>query len=208
MTNIESLLLSSHTLYVTIVSSIFFIKLLEDKDELEEFAFNNALKNSIVIDVLALLGYGLYMLTIGNKNVSIHIIFIGIEVLATLTLIFNFLELKGFSLSIKITNKKLGDVLLILSTVISFLSTISLTLKFNYLNNDFGILRYDELILYVNVIMLGIIIPLLPNIRRKFTREEYRNHKREINKKFNIFIMVYVLYMVVLISYVVYKVNK
>lgn len=208
MTNIGNLLLSSHALYVTLISSIFFIKLLEDKDELEEFAFNNALKNSIVIDVLALLGYSLYMLAIGNKDVSIHIIFIGIEVLATLTLIFNFLELKGFSLSIKITNEKWGKALLVLSTIISFLSTISLIFKLNYLKNDFGIIRYDELILYANVIMLGIITPLFPNIRKKLSREEYKNHQKEMNKKFNIFIIVYVLYMIGLIGYVIYRVTK
>lgn len=208
MTNIGNLLLSVHTLYVTLISSIFFIKLLEDKDELEEFAFNNALKNSVVIDVLALLGYSLYMLAIGNKDISIHIIFIGIEVLATLTLIFNFLELKGFSLSIKITNEKLGKTLVTLSTIISFLSTISLIFKFNYLNNNFGIIRYDELILYVNVIMLGIMIPLFPNIRKKLTREEYKSHQREINKIFNIFIIIYVLYMIGLIGYVIYRITK
>lgn len=208
MTNIGNLLLSSHTLYVAVISSIFFIKLLEHKDELEEFAFNNALRNSIVIDVLALLGYSLYMLTIGNMDVSIHIIFLGIEILATLTLIFNFLELKGFSLSMKITNEKLSNALLILSTTISFLSSISLIFKFNYLNNNFGIIRYDELILYVNVIMLGIIIPLFPNIRKRLTREEYKNHQREINKKFNIFIIVYLLYMIGLIGYVIYRVTK
>ncbi|WP_186431265.1 hypothetical protein [Clostridium sp. BSD9I1] len=208
MANIANLLLSSHTLYVAIISSIFFIKLLEHKDELEEFAFNNALKNSILIDVLALLGYSLYMVTIGNKDVSIHIIFLGIEVLATLTLIFNFLELKGFSLSMKITNEKLGKALLTLSTTISFLSSISLIFKFGCLNNNFGIIRYDELILYVNVIMLGIIIPLFPNIRKKLTREEYKNHQRKINKKFNIFIIVYVLYMIGLIGYVIYRVTK
>lgn len=208
MTNIGNLLLSSHTLYVTLISSIFFIKLLEDKDELEEFAFNNALKNSVIIDVLVLLGYSLYMLAIGNKDVSIHIVFIGIEVLATLTLIFNFLELKGFSLSIKITNEKWGKALLVLSTTISFLSTISLIFKFNYLKNDFGIIRYDELILYVNVIMLGIMIPLFPNIRKKLSREEYKSHQKEINKKFNIFIIIYVLYIIGLIGYVIYRVTR
>ncbi|MCY6372040.1 hypothetical protein [Clostridium ganghwense] len=205
MANTNNLLLSVNIIFVALISASFLITLLGEKDELELYAFNNSLKNSVVIVILSLIGYSFYLLSVGKSIISINVIFFSIEGLGLLSIIFYFLELKGISFLIKIKNKKLANVLIYISIAVSVFSTISLIFTPKFFANNTGLIRYDELILYVNVILLGLIIPMFPTIRGKLTREEYKKEQKEINKMFNLFLLIYLIFMVGLIGYVIYK---
>lgn len=205
MLTTNNLLISLNIIFVSLISCSFLITLLGEKDELELYSFNNSLKNSVVIVTLSLLVYSFYLLTLGKTTISINTILFTIEAIALLSMIFYFLELKGLSFSIKIKNKKFANILIYISIVISVLSTISLVFKPDFFANKKGLIRYDELILYINVILLGLIIPLFPSKKKSISREEYKKEQKELNKIFNIFLLIYLIFMVGLIGYVIYK---
>jgi len=206
MTSLGNILLSAHAMYVTLIASCFFIIVLGADDELHQYAVNSAMKISAAITILSLLGYSFYKLVSGNGTVSIHVIFFAVEVFSILTFLLYYLELKGFSFSLKIKSKKVSVFFTIISIAISVSTTLSIFFKFKLFANPGGIIRYDELLLFINFLLLSLIIPLFPNIRQKLNREEYKKREKELNKTFNIFTAVYLLvYLLALIGYIIYR---
>ena len=204
MNTLGNIYLSSHAIYVTLVVSCFFMVLVVDDDELHQYAMNRAIKVSVIISILSLLGYAFYMLVSGSTTISIHVLFFGIEALSLLTLLLYYLELKGFSFSIK-KNKKVGNVLIYLSAVISVLTTISMFFNFKLFANPTGLIRYDELLLFVNVIFLPLIILILPNVKKVHNRDDYKKEQKDLNKKFKIFTIIYVICFFLFVAYIIYR---
>jgi len=205
MNSLGNILLSMHAIYITLIVSCFFVILLSDEDELHQYAINKALKLSVVLTILSLLGYSFYMLASGNKFINIHVILFGIEGLSILTLLFYYLELKGFSFTLKIKNKKITNLLSTISIIISILTTLSMIFRLKLLANPKGFIRYDELILFINFIFISFMIPISPKIKQKFTREEYKKNEIYLKKNFNIFLLIYSLFILSLIAYVIYR---
>lgn len=165
---------------------------------------NRAMKVSVIITILSLLGYAFYMLASGNRVISIHVLFFGIEGLSLLTLLLYYLELKGFSFTYK-KNKKLGNILLILSVAISLLTTISMLLEFKLFANPTGLIRYDELLLFVNFLCIPLMIPLFPDMRELLSRDAYKKEQKDLKKASNIFTVVYIIGMLLFIAYIIYR---
>lgn len=162
MINMGEKLLGMQSVLATIVSSVFLLLALMDKDELEECAFNNALKLSCVITIIALLVYSLYSISLGHKNIDINAIFYTIEGICMVTSLLYYIYLKGFNFKAKIKNEKFMNTLMYSSITISALSTISILFEFKIFENSIGVIRYDELILFLNAILFTLIIPLIP----------------------------------------------
>lgn len=204
MMNIGEELLRVQPVLVTIISVIFLLLALMDKDELEQLAFYNALKISNVVIIISLLGYSLYMLSLGYNNVNINIILYAIEGMCILTLLLYYMDLKGICFEFRIKNQRLANISMYSSITISVLATVSMLFEFKFFENKIGFIRYDELILLINAILVSIIIPLCPR-RKKINHKEYKIIKKEIDKTFNIMWAVYGIIMLLIISYIVYK---
>src|SRR5665648_174813 len=204
MNSLVNVIITAHSSYVTMIVSGFFIMLLMDDDELHQYAMNRALKVSVMITILSLLGYAFYMLASGNRVISIHVLFFGIEGLSLITLLLYYLELKGFSFTYK-KNKKLGNIHLILSVAISLLTTISMLLEFKLFANPTGLIRYDELLLFVNFLCIPLMIPLFPDIRELLSRDAYKKEQKDLKKASNIFTVVYIIGMLLFIAYIIYR---
>ena len=207
MNNLGNVLLSAHAVFVTLIVSCFFITLVVDDDELHQYAMNRAMKLSVIITILSLLGYSFYKLIYGCGIISIHVLLFGIEELSILTLILYFLELKGISFSFK-KSKKIGNFLAILSTVISVLCTISMLFKFKFLSNPTGLISYNALILFANFIFLPFIILFFPNKKQTLNRDDYKKEQKELNKTFKIFTVIYVICLLLLMAYIIYRYIK
>lgn len=204
MINIGEQLLEVQSILATVIMAIFLLLLLMDKDELEQYAFNNALKIATVLTSISLFGYGLYMLSVGSKNVSVNTIFCGIESMCILTLLLYYIDLKGIHFEVKMKNQLLANIFMYSSIVISVLATISMVFEFKFFENKIGFIRYDELILCVNAILVTMIIPLLPR-RKKVKHGEYKKIKKEMDKQFAIMSAIYCIVMVLIVSYMVYQ---
>lgn len=200
----DELALGIQSVLAAIICSVFLLLLLMDKDEMEQSAFNNALKTSTVVMIISLFGFCLYMLMLGYKNVSIHSIFIGIEGICLLTGLIYFMELKGISFEIRIKNHKLANVLMYISITLGVLATVSLLFEFEFFDNKAGFIRYDEVMLLVNAVLFVLIIPIIPK-RKKIDHKEYKKLKKEIDKQFNIMGAIYIVIMVLIISYIAYQ---
>lgn len=205
MNNISLITISLHTIFITLISSTFFMMLLSSKDELEQQSINTALKKSTIITLISIITYSFFMLSTGIINININIILGIIDELCILTLIFYYLELKGINLSLKIKNQKIVNILLNISITISVLSTISLFLKPKCFSNSTGFIRYDELILFINMILLGFIISMVPDIRKKLDRENFKKREKKLDKIFKIIFLVYCIAIVLFIAYVIYR---
>lgn len=204
MSTLGNTLLSAHAIYVCLIVFSFFIILLTEDDELHQYAINKAMKTSFVITILSLLGYAFYNLVLGIGTISIHVLFFGVEALSLLTLLLYYLELKGFSFSLKIKNKIVKNIINTLSISISAFATISMIFKFKLFANPSGFIRYDELILLINFAFLSLVLPLFPNIKLKLNREAYKKQEKELKKTANIFTAIFILCMIVLIAYTIY----
>ncbi|KOF57648.1 MULTISPECIES: hypothetical protein [Clostridium] len=101
------LILEINALIAAMFCGSFFIIALSDKDEMDESNFNAALKGASIVTVVSILIYCYYMLATGTKNISINLLFLAVDELSGLTLIFNFLEQKGIDFSIKLKTKNL-----------------------------------------------------------------------------------------------------
>ncbi|QZY57310.1 hypothetical protein [Crassaminicella profunda] len=202
--NIGEQLLEGQPIVATIITAIFLLLLLMEKDELEQYAFNNALKIATVITIITLFGYSLYELSVGFKKVSINTIFLGIEGLYIITLFLYYMDLKGIRFEVKMKNQLLTNIFMYSSIIISILATISMVFEFEFFENKKGFIRYDELILYVNAILVAMMIPLLPK-RKKVNREEYKKIKKEMDKQFNIMCVIYCMSMLLIVSYMIYQ---
>lgn len=200
----EEQVLGMQSMLATIVSSVFLLLALMDKDELEECAFNNALKASSTITIIILLVYSLYSISLGHKHVDINAMYYTIELICILTLLLYYIYMKGFNLKFKIKNKKFINILTYSSITISSLATISMLFEFEIFENRIGFIRYDELILFVNVIFFTLIIPLLPK-KKKLNLEEYKKEKKEIDKEFKTMYLVYIVVMLLVVAYITYK---
>ena len=200
----EEQVLGMQSMLATIVSSVFLLLALMDKDELEECAFNNALKASSTMTIIILLVYSLYSISLGYKHVDINAMYYTIELICILTLLLYYIYLKGFNLKFKIENKKFINILTYSSITISSLATISMLFEFEIFENRIGFIRYDELILFVNVIFFTLIIPLLPK-KKKLNLEEYKKEKKEIDKEFKTMYLVYIVVMLLVVAYITYK---
>ena len=113
MNNIGNVLLSTHAFFVAAITLTFFMVLLCTDDELEQYHLFKSLKTSIILTILLLIGYGYYMLLIGNKNVSVHMLFFSIETLSILTLFisqFRTLKEKITRQEYKTTEKKINKL--------------------------------------------------------------------------------------------------
>ena len=204
MNNLVNVLLSAHVVYVTLIVACFFATLFVTDDELHQYAMNRAMKLSVIITILILLGYAFYMLVSGNRTISVHVLFFGIEGLSLLTLLLYYLELKGFSFSFKI-NKKVGGFLCTISLAISILTTLSMFLNFKLFANPTGLIRYDELLLFINIIFIPLLMPLFPNIRQILNRDAYKKEQKKLNKEFKIFTIIYVICILLFIAYILYR---
>lgn len=165
---------------------------------------NRAMKVSVIITILSLLGYAFYMLASGNRMISIHVLFFGIEGLSLLTFLLYFLELKGFSFTYK-KNKKLGNILVTLSLAISLLTTVSMLSNFKLFANPTGLIRYDELLIFLNFIFIPLMMPLFPDIRKILNRDAYKKEQKELKKASNIFTVIYIIGMLLFIAYIIYR---
>jgi len=203
MNSLANIFLSAHVAYATLIIACFFITLVVDDDELHQYAMNRAMKVSVIITILSLMWYCFYKLISGSSTISINVIFFGIEGLSLLTLLLYFLELKGFSFSIK-KNKKVGKVLCTLSTVISVLTTLNMIFKFKVFANPTGIINYNELILFVNFLILPLIILLFPK-NKTLNRYTYKKEQKELNKTFKIFTIIYVICILLFMAYIIYR---
>jgi len=203
MNSLANIFLSAHVAYATLIIACFFITLVVDDDELHQYAMNRAMKVSVIITILSLMGYCFYKLISGSSTISINVIFFGIEGLSLLTLLLYFLELKGFSFSIK-KNKKVGKVLCTLSTVISVLTTLNMIFKFKVFANPTGIINYNELILFINFLILPLIILLFPK-NKTLNRYTYKKEQKELNKTFKIFTIIYVICILLFMAYIIYR---
>ena len=204
MNNLGDVLLSAHVVFATLIVACFFMTLAVDDDELHQYAMNKAIRVSVIITILTLMGYALYKLVSGSGVISINVIFLGIEELSLFTLLLYYLELKGFSVSFKI-NKKIGGFLTTLSIIISVLTTISMLFKFKLFANPTGIIRYDVLILLINFLMLPLAVPLFPNRNKVLSRDAYKKEQKELKKASNIFTVIYIIYVILLIIYIIYS---
>ncbi|MBU3178638.1 hypothetical protein KPL47_20200 [Clostridium estertheticum] len=204
MNNLGNIFLSAHVIFATFIVACFFMTLTVDDDELHQYAMNKAIRVSVIITILTLMGYSLYKLVSGSGVISINVIFFGIEGLSLLTLLLYYLELKGFSVSFK-KNKKIGEFLTTLSTIIGILTTISLLFEFKLFANPTGIIRYDVLILLINFLILPLAIPFFPNRNKILSRDDYKKEQKEIKKMSNVFTVIYVTFMLLGIIYIIYN---
>ncbi|MPQ31340.1 hypothetical protein E4V42_07810 [Clostridium estertheticum] len=204
MNNLGSVLLYQHVAFATIIIACFFMTLTVDDDELHQYAMNKAIRVSVIITILTLMGYSLYKLVSGSSVISINVIFFGIEGLSLLTLLLYYLELKGFSFSFK-KSKKIGVFLTTLSTIISILSTISLLFEFKLFSNPTGIIRYDVLILLINFLILPLAVLFFPNRNKILSRDDYKKEQKEIKKISNVFTVIYVIFILLGITYIIYR---
>ena len=215
MNNVANLNLSFHALFTTLACSLFFIVLIKSKDdELEQQALNNALKNSIVFTFVLIIGYTFYQLIIGNSSIKIHTILLFIDCISILTVLAYHLELKGIYFSFKDFQERTAKVLNVILIVPVAIGSISLMLNLfrrfikinvpDYLGSSQGIIRYDELLLYSGVILLAILTPLMPKIK-KMSKYEYKERQIKIDKIFKKMYMVYGAFFIVLILYIIYR---
>ncbi|MBU3182158.1 hypothetical protein [Clostridium psychrophilum] len=204
MNNLGNVLLSAHVAFATLIVACFFMTLVLDDDELHRYAMNKAIRVSVIITILTLMGYSLYKLVSGSGVISINVIFFGIEGLSLLTLLLYYLELKGFSLSFK-ENKKMGEFLTTVSIIISILTTISMLFEFKLFANPTGIIRYDVLILLINFLVLPLEVPFFPNRNKILSRDAYKKEHKELKKTFNIFTVIYIIFMLLGIIYIIYS---
>mgnify|MGYP001560850320 CR=1 FL=1 len=204
MNNLGNIFLSAHVVFATFIVACFFMTLTVDDDELHQYAMNKAIRVSVIITILTLMGYSLYKLVSGSGVISINVIFFGIEGLSLLILLLYYLELKGFSVSFK-KNKKIGGFLTTLSIIISVLTTISMLFEFKLFANPTGIIRYDVLILLINVLMLPLAVPFFPNRNKILSRDAYKKEQKELKKTSNIFTVIYVICTLLGIIYIIYS---
>lgn len=204
MNSLVNVLLSSHAAYVTLIVSCFFIMLVVNDDELHQYAMNRAMRISVILTILSLLGYAFYMLASGDRVISVHVLFFGIEGLSLLTLLVYYFELKGLSFSLK-KNKKLGNILVTLSLAISLLTTISMLFNFKLFANPTGLIRYDQLLLFLNFIFIPLIMPLFPDIRKILNRDAYKKEQKELKKASDIFTVIYGIGILLFIAYIIYR---
>ena len=215
MNNIENLYLSFHALFTTLACSLFFIVLVKSKDdELEQQALNNALKNSIVISFVLIIGYTFYQLIIGNSSVNIYTILLFINSISILTVLAYYMELKGICFTFKDFNEKKAQVLnviliipIVIGTISILLNLIRKSMKINipdYMGNPQGIIRYDELLLYSGVILLSLLTPLMPKIKN-ISREEFKKRQIQIDKIFKRIYLVFGTFFIVLTLYIIYR---
>lgn len=121
-----------------------------------------------------------------------------------LTLLLYYLNLKGISFEVKIGNQRLANIVIYSSILISVIATISMIFEFDFFENEIGSIRYDEFILFANVILISIMMPLLPK-RKKMNHKEHRRIKKEFDKTFNIMWLMYSVIMICIISYLIYQ---
>lgn len=204
MNNLGNIFLSAHVVFATLIVACFFMTLTVDDDELHQYAMNKAIRGSVIITILTLMGYSLYKLVSGSGAISINVVFFGIEGLSLLTLLLYYLELKGFSVSFN-KNKKIGEFLTTLSLIISVLTTISMLFEFKLFANPTGIIRYDVLILLINFLMLPLAVPFFPNRNKTLSREAYKKEQKEFKKTSNVLTVIYVICTLLGIIYIIYR---
>lgn len=201
---LNNLIFEINALISAMFCSSFFVIALIEKDEMEENNFNAALKAASVVTIISILIYCYYMLATGTKNITINLLFLAVDELSGLTLIFNFLEQKGIHFSIKLRNKKIGNIMMNISIVFSAVLIVLTFLKLNFFQNKSGFIRYDTLLLCLNFILVSILIPLFPN-KKNVNREEVKETNKKVDKAFRIFYLVFGLFWGLFIIYVIYK---
>ena len=204
MNELGIVFLSAHVVVATFIVGCFFMTLTVEDDELHQYAMNKAIRVSLIITILTLMGYSLYKLVSGSGVISVDVIFFGIEGLSLLTLLLYYLELKGFSVSLK-KNKKIGEFLITLSIIISVLTTISILFEFKLFANPTGMVRYDELILIINFLVLPLTVLIFPNRSKTLSRDDYKKEQKEIKKTSNILTVIYVICTLLGIIYIIYS---
>ncbi|MFL0252698.1 hypothetical protein ACJDT4_19980 [Clostridium neuense] len=202
---LDKLMLEINALISAIFCGSFFIIALIDKDEMEENNFNAALKEASVITIISILIYCYYMLTTGTKSISISLLFLAVDELSGLTLIFNFLEQKGIHFSIKLKNRKLGNIIMYISTAFSSILIVLTFLNLKMLQNKSGFIGYDMLLICLNFILISIIIPLMPNEKKSIDREEVKENNKKMDKVFKIFMRMFCVFWGLFIIYVIYR---
>ncbi|MCT4607322.1 MAG: hypothetical protein N4A64_14695 [Marinisporobacter sp.] len=123
-------------------------------------------------------------------EVKLKVMSINNKMLTILTLVLYYMDLKGIYLEVKIKNELLTNIFMYSSIVIGILATISIIFEFSFFENKIGFIRYDELILCVNAIVVAMMIPLLPT-RENTNHKEYKRIKKEMDKQFNMMCAIY-----------------
>lgn len=201
---LDNLMLEINALISAMFCGSFLIIVLNEKDEMEENNFNAALKSASVITIFSILIYCYYMLVSGTKTVSINLLFLVVDEVSGLTLIFNFLEQKGIHFSIKLKSRKLGNIMMNISIAFSAILIVLTFLKLNFFQNKSGFMRYDTLLLCLNFILVSILIPLFPN-KKNVDREEVKETNKKMDKAFKIFYLVFGILWGLFTIYVIYK---
>jgi len=202
---LDNLILQINALISAMFCGSFFITSLIEKDEMEENNFNAALKEASIVTVISILIYCYYMLTTGTKSISISLLFLAVDELSGLTLIFNFLERKGIHFSIKLKNRKLGNIIMYISTAFSSILIVLTFLNLKMLQNKSGFIGYDMLLICLNFILISIIIPLMPNEKKSTNREEVKENNKKMDKVFKIFMSIFCVFWGLFIIYVIYR---
>jgi len=203
MTNLTSIYFEIHLLLSVILLGVYIVFIVINKDELEEKAQSYALKASNLITVIALILYILYKSMIGNLVFSQHILLIFVNILCVLYLIFNFLYLKGITVSFNIKNVKVLNIICYISTVITVILIITGALKVKLFELSSSIIRLDTLLMMLNFIFISLIIGLYP--RKKLSRQEYKEVEATSKKFVKTFTIGYGLFFISLIGYVIFR---
>lgn len=202
---LNNLMLEINALIAAMFCSPFFIIALSNKDEMGESNFNAALKDASIATVASILIYCYYMLATGTQNISINLLFLVIDELSGLTLIFNFLEQKGIHFSIKLKSIKFGNIIMYISTALSSILIVLIFLNLKIFQNKSGFIRYDMLLICLNFILTSIMIPLMPNKKKSTNREEVKETNKKMDKVFKIFMHIFCGFWGLFTIYVIYR---
>lgn len=195
-------ILGIQAIITTMCCSIFLLIVLMEKDELEQSALSNALKVGNVITILFFLGCGIINLLKGVQCINLNTIFIGVEIWVLTTAILFYLNIKGIIFELKIESERIRNILISLSIIISVFATGSLLFELDFFENRNGYIRYDEMILIVNVILVSMLAALLPK-KKKIGHKKYKEYKKDLDRTFNILGFVYVFIMILVILFLI-----
>lgn len=196
---------SAQPLIMSLIIAVFLMHLLMEKDELQQQAFANALRSAVLIAIVGTVIYLFYCLLNNIVIVSIYSVITALEFTCIIAIVLYYLDLVNLGFRLNIRNKTLANFMLYLSAIISVIATVSVVLELKIFANSSGLLRYDELMLFANVILLSLLIPILPK-RKNLGHKEFYRSQHELNKGFNLIILIYMCVFILLFTIIV--INK
>ncbi|QOR34995.1 hypothetical protein IMX26_16270 [Clostridium sp. 'deep sea'] len=190
---------SAQPLIMSLIIAVFLMHLLMEKDELQQQAFANALRSAVLIAIVGTVIYLFYCLLNNIVIVSIYSVITALEFTCIIAIVLYYLDLVNLGFRLNIRNKTLANFMLYLSVIISVIATVSVVLELKIFANSSGLLRYDELMLFANVILLSLLIPILPK-RKNLGHKEFYKSQHELSKGFNLIILIYLCVFILLFT--------